>query len=158
MLKFLSFPQLSDSILDAGEDAQLAAAIRASLAESQPSSSQDSAAGSSSQKQSLSSDESELEFTDDDNTNPSTPVKRSNRSSRAVSPERSKGEATASSSKTATDSSSSSKDWTKFLGSEVDEKSSILVRFPDGARESKSLPCTSQFKVGNHFAIDRLMV
>ena len=34
-----------------------------------------------------------------------------------------------------------------YLGSELDPKSTIMVRFPDGRRETKIIPCTSQFMV-----------
>ena len=93
--------------------------------------------------------------------------KQSNRSSRAVSPEGSKSgpealvaryaEATKSNGCGEDKSNGSApsnksqendqEDWKKYLGSDDEEKSSIVIRFPDGTRESKELPCSSKFKV-----------
>jgi hypothetical protein len=149
-----------DCILDAGEDAQMAAAIRASLAESQPSSSDDSKAANR-RRITVDSDSSDLEFSGDDSSQQNTPVKnnsRSNRSSRAVSPEPRKSKVNGkdnsvvpipSKEKEKTASAKNEKDWTEYLGCEKDDKSSILIRFPDGTRESKSLPCSSQFMVSH---------
>ena len=101
---------------------------------------------------------SSLEFSGDES-EPPTPVKKqSNRSSRAVTPEKSKSAAAASKSNgcggeksngsAATNKSQGEddEDWTKYLGSDDEEKSSIVIRFPDGTRESKELPCSSKFK------------
>lgn len=48
-------------------------------------------------------------------------------------------------------------DWKAFLGADSEEKSSIMIRFPDGRRETKSFPCTSQFKVGGKHLFCYLM-
>ena len=37
--------------------------------------------------------------------------------------------------------------WEDFLGDPADEKSSIMIRFPDGQREAKNIPCSSTFMV-----------
>ena len=37
--------------------------------------------------------------------------------------------------------------WESYLGDEDDPKSSIMIRFPDGKREKKEIPCSSQFRV-----------
>ena len=37
--------------------------------------------------------------------------------------------------------------WENYLGDENDPKSSIMIRFPDGKREKKEIPCSSQFRV-----------
>ena len=37
--------------------------------------------------------------------------------------------------------------WKAYLGNEADPKSTIMVRFPDGRRETKIIPSTSQFMV-----------
>ena len=39
------------------------------------------------------------------------------------------------------------KTWEEYLGSEEDPKSSIMIRFPDGQREAKKIPCSSKFMV-----------
>jgi len=39
------------------------------------------------------------------------------------------------------------KTWKAYLGNEADPKSTIMVRFPDGRRETKIIPSTSQFMV-----------
>lgn len=39
--------------------------------------------------------------------------------------------------------------WTDYLGSAEDEKSQLLIRFPDGKREKKDLPCSSPFIVSS---------
>ena len=37
--------------------------------------------------------------------------------------------------------------WQDYLGNETDPKSRIMIRFPDGRRESKNISCSSQFMV-----------
>ena len=37
--------------------------------------------------------------------------------------------------------------WTEYLGDESGEKSSIIIRFPDGKKEKKHIPCSSKFTV-----------
>ena len=39
------------------------------------------------------------------------------------------------------------KTWQDYLGNDMDPKSTIMVRFPDGRRETKNIPCSSQFMV-----------
>ncbi len=36
---------------------------------------------------------------------------------------------------------------TEYLGDENGEKSSIIIRFPDGKKEKKDIPCSSKFMV-----------
>ena len=98
--------------------------------------------------------------------------KQSNRSSRAVTPEKSKsatatsksngcggGGAEEKSNGSASGNKSQSQDdgddWEEYLGSNDEDKSSIVIRFPDGTRESKELPCSSKFKVGNLLQFDQ---
>ena len=45
-------------------------------------------------------------------------------------------------------SSSGSNSWTDYLGADDgSEKSSIIIRFPDGRKDKKDIPCTSKFLV-----------
>ena len=37
--------------------------------------------------------------------------------------------------------------WEKYLGDKDDAHSSIMIRFPDGNRVTKDIPCSSQFQV-----------
>ena len=39
--------------------------------------------------------------------------------------------------------------WTDYLGDEAGEKTSIIIRFPDGKKEKKDIPCSSKFMVRN---------
>ena len=104
-----------------------------------------------------------LDFSGDES-EPQTPVKkRSNRSSRAVTPEKSKSGLAAATGANANgggkangsaltrppqgEEEDEQQEWTKYLGGDEEEKSSIVIRFPDGTRESKELPCSSKFKV-----------
>ena len=42
--------------------------------------------------------------------------------------------------------------WEKYLGDKDDAHSSIMIRFPDGNRVTKDIPCSSQFQVRiSHF-------
>ncbi len=38
-------------------------------------------------------------------------------------------------------------DWEQYLGNEEDPNSSIMIRFPNGTRVTKEIPCSSQFLV-----------
>lgn len=137
--------------MDADEEDQLAAAIQASLAESQPSSSDQKKAKSSYQDENSDSD---IDLISGDDSNMSTPAKRR---SKANSPERSKKNGESNSNgdhngqsngdaKTEEDN-----EWMEYLGKEQeDEKSSILIRFPDGKRENKCIPASSKLKVSFH--------
>ena len=101
--------------------------------------------------------------------------KQSNRSSRAVTPEKSKSapatsksngcggggaeeKSNGSASGTKSQEEDDGDDWEEYLGSNDEEKSSIVIRFPDGTRESKELPCSSKFKVGNPFQSDEFIL
>ena len=37
--------------------------------------------------------------------------------------------------------------WEQYLGPKEDPHSSIMIRFPDGNRVTKEIPCSSQFLV-----------
>ena len=43
-----------------------------------------------------------------------------------------------------------SSNWEIYLGSKEDPISSIMIRFPDGNRVTKEIPCSSQFLVSLH--------
>ena len=44
--------------------------------------------------------------------------------------------------------------WEKYLGDKDDAHSSIMIRFPDGNRVTKDIPCSSQFQVRiSHFLL-----
>ena len=42
-------------------------------------------------------------------------------------------------------------DWQRHLGPETDPTSSIIFRFPDGSKEQKTLPCTSTLTVCTYY-------
>ena len=44
---------------------------------------------------------------------------------------------------------SDNNDWEKYLGNKDDPTSSIMIRFPNGNRITKEIPCSSQFLVSN---------
>ena len=128
--------------MDASEDDQLQAAIRASLAaENRPSSSNDDDEDNEVESQSEAGDwfDSESE-------------------SRIIGPQ------AASASEETADGASSQPteaaetpqapeedkdDWKKHLGPETDPLSSIIFRYPDGTKEQWSLPCTSTIQVNS---------
>ena len=43
--------------------------------------------------------------------------------------------------------SNGTSNWEDYLGSKEDPNSSIMIRFPDGNRVTKEMPCSSQFMV-----------
>jgi len=113
----------SENILEMDEEAQMAAAIKASLAETLETGD--------------SSDGSDLEtFTDDDNTNNSFELKRKvpTVTNGKCSPEKEKSE-----SKRIPSAQDEDPSWESFLGSS-EEKSNILIRWPDGSRDSWAQP------------------
>merc|ERR1712029_678720 len=167
-------------IIDADEDDQLAAAIRASLAESAGAGNgvpdqKNGKNGSGKSSENGEQDYSDLEFTDDESTNLSaanTPCKPSATSDSKGSPSKDKGpsskdkgpsskdkglpspveiEKEKSSEGNQKDSESTKQSeeevgsWEDFLGDPNDPKSSIMIRFPDGQREAKNIPCSSTF-------------
>lgn len=162
------------SIVDASEDDQLAAAIQASLADSNKSTATSSR---SPPHHTIYDSDSDLETftTEDEDSNMSarSPVKKStttslpslgNGASAATKSADSKPltslssndkngkvekepSKTPSSVTTSTESSQSGdfSMWTEYLGDERGEKSSIIIRFPDGKKEKKDIPCSSKF-------------
>merc|ERR1719468_318033 len=119
------------SILDADEDDQLAAAIQASLKESEKQ--QEKA-----RKAENSDSSSDEEEDDGDFFEASFSAETSN-----------SGISTSATAKTHKDSNKVEENgdsWESYLGDEDDPKSSIMIRFPDGKREKKEIPCSSQFR------------
>ncbi|KAH8040705.1 hypothetical protein HPB51_012020 [Rhipicephalus microplus] len=121
-----------ESIVEEDEEAQMRAAIEASLRENSART-HDSASDD---------DQSDLETFDSDTE--VGPAHTSNHSSMQVdsSPPtrgcKTKGEAS--------NAKSDVDEWKRFLGSESDEKSELMIRFPDGSRKVMSFPCTSKLK------------
>jgi len=121
----------SENILEMDEEAQMAAAIKASLAETLDGGEADS------------SDGSDLEtFTDDDNTNNSFEIKRKvpNGTGGKCSPEKEKSE-----SKRIPSAQDEDPSWESFLGVS-EEKSNILIRWPDGSRDSWAQPVDTKVR------------
>uniref|UniRef100_A0A224Z518 UBX domain-containing protein n=1 Tax=Rhipicephalus zambeziensis TaxID=60191 RepID=A0A224Z518_9ACAR len=121
-----------ESIVEEDEESQMRAAIEASLRENSART-HDSASDD---------DQSDLETFDSDTE--IGPAHMSNHSSMQVDsspPSRdckTKGEAS--------NAKSDVDEWKRFLGSESDEKSELMIRFPDGSRKVMSFPCTSKLK------------
>jgi len=131
--------RVGNNILDADEDAQLEAAIRASLAE---------ADGQHKAKASVSMTSSELDFGCD---SPAYNVSCSDSNSQSNSPLKPVRGQPVNDSDDQNEKEEVTDTWQQYLGEESDEKSSILIRFPDGQKETKEMPCSSQFKVrGNN--------
>jgi len=170
-------------IIDADEDDQLAAAIKASLAESE-------AAKIHTNKGKPSTDDndddevySDLEFTDDENSRdansvgPSTPrkapaaadcVRPSSSANTAPSAAQGRDETDPSGEKTKAvarpesgggrleaSGEDSSSSWEEHLGDPSDPKSSIMIRFPDGQREAKNIPSSSTFMAITKYVTSR---
>jgi len=170
-------------IIDADEDDQLAAAIKASLAESE-------AAKIHTNKGKPSTDDndddevySDLEFTDDENSRdansvgPSTPrkapaaadcVRPSSSANTAPSAAQGRDETDPSGEKTKAvarpesgggrleaGGEGSSSSWEEHLGDPSDPKSSIMIRFPDGQREAKNIPSSSTFMAITKYVTSR---
>ena len=130
-----------DSIIDADEDDQLAAAIRASLAESTTAAAAGEGEGNGKEaKDSDNGSDYDLDFTDDD-TNMSTPSKA------PPPPSSSEDKKPVPLQPLADDK------WEDYLGNPDDAKSSIMIRFPDGKRETKNIPCSSTFMVSIQYYI-----
>ena len=129
------------SIIDADEDDQIAAAIRASLAQSP--------------KKSVNID-SDSDFGDPEEDDDSDSDCKSESTS-AAKKSKELGKKLSNSTATPSESSSSdvidgatdSKSWEDYLGSEEDPKSSLMIRFPDGQREAKKLPSSSKLLVSD---------
>jgi len=115
----------TNSILDADEDDQLAAAIAASLKES---SKETSKPTDDSDASDLDSDSDLIESFSAENSNSAPfPALSSNTVSTKASE---KGDCSS---------------WEDYLGDKGDPLSSIMIRFPDGNRVTKEIPCSSQF-------------
>jgi len=162
-----SSPKDNDrDIIDADEDDQLAAAIKASLAESAPKNGGAPAANHTPPKSNTKAEDeeeySDLEFTDDESTNMSaanTPCKAASTATTkdetgqsSEKPKMKQLEDAAAATGTAAVSQSS---WEDFLGDPADDKSSIIIRFPDGQREAKNIPCSSTFMAIIKYVISR---
>ncbi|KAH6940433.1 hypothetical protein HPB50_027583 [Hyalomma asiaticum] len=121
-----------ESIVEEDEESQMRAAIEASLRENSART-HDSASDD---------DQSDLETFDSDTE--TGPAHTSNHSSMQVDSSPPNSDC-----KTKGDSSNTKSDvdeWKRFLGSESDEKSELMIRFPDGSRKVMSFPCTSKLK------------
>lgn len=121
--------------MDASEDDQLQAAIRASLAASR----------ANIESGSEEEDEEPSEWFDSES---------ESRQSQTSEPQSAGGSSQAvaeppsvSDTDTTTTTTTDDDDWKQHLGSETDPVSSIVIRFPDGSREQKALPCTSTLTV-----------
>jgi len=130
----------ANCILDADEDDQMAAAIAASLKETTQSTSK--VLGTNSD-----SDDSDAEFfeesfsAENSNSAPTLPSFSSKNYAKLV--ESAKTETNTKVESKKGDACSSS--WEIYLGSKEDPLSSIMIRFPDGNRVTKEIPCSSQF-------------
>ena len=128
----------TETILDASEDDQLMAAIRASLAESSDKNNDEASGGED-------GDEEE-----DDDVEPWTDSESDSRASLAHTAPSLPEEATTISTELPSDDNASAAndcDWERHLGAETDPVSLIIFRFPDGSKEQKSLPATSTLMV-----------
>ncbi len=135
------------NILDADEDEQLQAAIRASLAEAETKTKSGGENGSSSKAEEAEDDDSDIVTVSDDDSDAGFPEPVevvTKTKSQKTNPEvvdlddPDTGEA-----------NYANGSWESYLGSEDDEKTSIILRLPDGKRETKNIPCSSQFKVSS---------
>ncbi|XP_075536395.1 UBX domain-containing protein 7 isoform X2 [Dermacentor variabilis] len=121
-----------ESIVEEDEESQMRAAIEASLREN----------SARTHESASDDDQSDLETFDSDTE--AGPAHTSNHSRMQVdSPpptrdDMAKGEASTAKSDVV--------EWKRFLGSESDEKSELMIRFPDGSRKVMSFPCTSKLK------------
>lgn len=117
-----------ETILDASEDDQLQAAIRASLA-------------AQNRKTLASDDESVSDEDDDQHTN----WFDSESDSRASEPRKTEGVERTELEPQQLENrlETTDDDWKRHLGPEADPISSIVFRFPDGSKEQKTLPCSS---------------
>jgi len=130
----------ANCILDADEDDQLAAAIAASLKETTQSTSK--VLGTNSD-----SDDSDSEFFEEsfsaENSNSVSTLPSFSSKNYAKLVESAKTETNTKVESKKGDAGSSS--WEIYLGSKEDPLSSIMIRFPDGNRVTKEIPCSSQF-------------
>ena len=124
---------MKETILDASEDDQLQAAIRASLA----------ASAAQTQK----AFESDDEFQSDEDDDQPTEWFDSESDSRASEPQKTEPEPTQPVGNRLEALGTADDDWERHLGPEADQISSIVFRFPDGSKEQKALPCTSTLMV-----------
>jgi len=121
----------TNSILDADEDDQLAAAIAASLKETSKERSKPTEDNDSSDSD---SDSDLIESFSAENSN-SAPLP-------AISSNTAKTEINT---KVASEKDDVVTSWEEYLGDKEDPLSSIMIRFPDGNRVTKEIPCSSQF-------------
>jgi len=126
----------SESILDADEDDQIAAAIQASLKEQ------------SAKKQKVeNSDNSDDEDDDDDGDYfESFSAEVSNSSFPTRTAKKIEEKETDTSKDLFEVDDNNEENWEKYLGDKDDAHSSIMIRFPDGNRVTKDIPCSSQFQ------------
>jgi len=171
-------------IIDADEDDQLAAAIKASLAESEAAKSHTNRGKPSTDDNDDDEVYSDLEFTDDENSRdansvgPSTPRKApaaadcvrpsSSANTAPTSAAQGRDETDPSGEKTKAvarpesgggrleaSGEDSSSSWEEHLGDPSDPKSSIMIRFPDGQREAKNIPSSSTFMAITKYVTSR---
>jgi len=130
----------ANCILDADEDDQLAAAIAASLKETTQSTSK--VLGTNSDSDDSDSEFFEESFSAENSNSASTlPSFSSKNYAKLVESAKTETNTKVESEKGDNDSSN----WEIYLGSKEDPISSIMIRFPDGNRVTKEIPCSSQF-------------
>ncbi|XP_077515607.1 UBX domain-containing protein 7-like [Amblyomma americanum] len=122
-----------ESIVEEDEESQMRAAIEASLREN-TAQTHDSASDD---------DQSDLETFDSD-TEAGPAHTNSNHSSMQVDASPPARDSTAKAGTSA--ARCDGEEWKRFLGSETDEKSELMIRFPDGSRKVMTFPCTSKLK------------
>jgi len=153
--KYFKRQKNDENIIDADEDDQLAAAIQASLTESQKSASDacvDAIKRRITDTYTDTPSDSDLEIYSGDESNLSTPVKITK-----SKPENNDTEREAECISVVKEGTT----WQDYLGNETDPKSRIMIRFPDGRRESKNISCSSQFMaiikfvVGEGYPLER---
>ena len=133
----------AESILDADEDDQLAAAIQASLKESTKSEAKKKPVITVSDDSDDDEDYDYFESFSAEASNssfPNVPPKVDNKTDTSkdlFEPDDEDDDK----------EENNEQSWEKYLGDKGDPHSSIMIRFPDGNRVTKDIPCTSQFMV-----------
>ncbi|XP_029833348.4 UBX domain-containing protein 7 [Ixodes scapularis] len=147
--KIKSAPEKPESIFEESEESQMRAAIEASLRE-----------GSRVQEPISDDDQSDLETFDSDTESGVTQLaavrnSAANHVARADSPidiSASNSSGGGSNSNAAVQPKFDAEEWKRFLGSDQDEKSELMIRFPDGSRKVMTFPSTSKLKALISFA------
>lgn len=140
----LTWCNFQETILDASEDDQLQAAIRASLVENRNAPASDNESGSDEDD-----DEPGDWFDSESDSRASEPRKAEDTGRIEPEPQPVGNRLEA----TQTDD-----DWERHLGPETDPISSIVFRFPDGSKEQKALPCSSTLLVRGQAATTNFLL